>query len=74
MLTMAKSYNYPGYLGMEAGFLLALGELAGGVIHVDALLQKYEARAPRNRVVDGPLNRRGVGHYTPDNWEFGISQ
>jgi hypothetical protein len=48
MLTTAKTYGDAGYSGIEAGFLLAIGELSGGVIHVDALLQNHEARAPRN--------------------------
>jgi hypothetical protein len=55
-------------------FLLAVGELSGGVIHVDALLQNYEARAPRYRVVVRPLDRSGIGigHSLPDDWEFGV--
>ena len=48
MLTTAKTYGDSGYSGIEAGFLLTIGELSGGVIHVDALLQNHEARAPRN--------------------------
>ena len=48
MLTKAKTYRDAGYSGIEAGFLLTIGELSGGVIHVDALLQNYEALAPRN--------------------------
>jgi hypothetical protein len=36
MLTTAKTYGDAGYSGIEASFLLAIGELSGGVIHVDA--------------------------------------
>ena len=46
--------------GIEAGFLLTVGELSGGVIHVDALLQNYEARAPRKRAVDEPSRSHGT--------------
>jgi hypothetical protein len=75
MLTTAKTHNKDaGYSGVEAGFLLAVGELSGGVIHVDALLQNYEARAPRYRVVVRPLDRSGIGigQSLPDDWEFGV--
>jgi hypothetical protein len=54
MLTTPKNYKDAGYSGIEAGFLLAVGELSGGVIHIDTLLHNYAARAPRNRVVDEP--------------------
>jgi hypothetical protein len=59
MLTKAKNYKGAGYSGIEAGFLLTVGELSGGVIHVDALLQNYEARAPRKRAVDEPSRSHG---------------
>jgi tRNA G37 N-methylase Trm5 len=76
MLTTAKTYKDASYSGIEAGFLLAVGELSGGVIHIHTLLQNREARAPRNRVVDEALSRNkiGVGRYTQDDWEFGVSQ
>jgi hypothetical protein len=60
MLTKAKNYKGAGYSGIEAGFLLTVGELSGGVIHVDALLQNYEARAPRKRAVDEPSRSHGT--------------
>jgi hypothetical protein len=60
MLTKAKNYEGAGYSGIEAGFLLTVGELSGGVIHVDALLQNYEARAPRKRAVGEPSRSHGT--------------
>lgn len=43
----ARTYKSPGYSGIEAGFLLAVGELSGGVTHIQALLQDHDARARR---------------------------
>ena len=60
MLTKAKNYKGAGYSGIEAGFLLTVGELFGGVIHVDAVLQNYEARAPRKRAVGEPTRSHGT--------------
>jgi hypothetical protein len=60
MLTKAKNYKGAGYSGIEAGFLLTVGELSASVIHVDALLQNYEARAPRKRAVDEPSRSHGT--------------
>jgi len=76
MLTAAKSHKGPKYAGIEAGFLLAVGELSGAVNHIQAQLQNHDARVRRTRVVDGPLNwdEIVVGRYTPDHWEFGVAE
>ena len=76
MLTTSKGYKGRSYSGIEAGFLLAVGELSGGVINIERLLQNSDARARRTRAVDEPLtwDHMGVGRYTPDDWEFGVSQ
>jgi hypothetical protein len=58
MLMTAKNYGDSGYSGIEAGFLLTIGELSGGVIPVDTLLQNHEARAPRN----SPGTARRLNH------------
>jgi hypothetical protein len=43
MLTVAKSPKGPtSYSGIEAGFLLAVGELSGGVAHIQQLLQNND--------------------------------
>jgi len=47
MLTTARTYKSNGYSGIEAGFLLAVGELSGGATHIQALLQDHDARARR---------------------------
>lgn len=47
MLMTVKNYKSSGYSGVEAGFLLALGELSGGVKHIQALLENADARAAR---------------------------
>jgi hypothetical protein len=71
MLTVAKSPKGPtSYSGIEAGFLLAVGELSGGVAHIQQLLQNNDTRARWTRVVDEIPAR----HYTPDHWEFGDSR
>ena len=73
MLTTVKNYKSPGYSGVEAGFLLALGELSGGVKHIQALLENADARARKARVVDDPRwDEIARGLYTPDGWEFGL--
>lgn len=76
MLLAAKTYKSPGYSGVEAGFLLAVGELSGGVINIERLLQNSDARPQRTRALDEPLSwdATGVGRYTPDDWEFGVSR
>ena len=71
MLTAAKSPKGPtSYSGIEAGFLLTVGELSGGVSHIQALLHNNDTRARWGRVVD----EIAAGRYTPDHWEFGVSQ
>jgi hypothetical protein len=70
MLSAAKNPRAPtSYSGIEAGFLLAVGELSRGAIHVQTLLQDNDASERRTR-------RMGVSAasgYTPNDWEFGVS-
>ncbi len=70
MLTAARSPTGPtAYSGIEAGFLLTIGELSGGVPHIQELLQNHDTRRRWTRVV----NEIAAGRYTPDEWEFGVS-
>ena len=70
MLSAAKNAKRPtSYSGIEAGFLLAIGELSKGAIRAQTLLQESHVSERRTR-------RRSVtaaGHYTPNEWEFGVS-
>ena len=70
MLSAAKNAKRPtSYSGVEAGFLLAVGELSKGAIHAQTLLQDNHAGERRPR-------RWGVtaaSSYTPNEWEFGVS-
>ena len=52
MLTRAKTCKDAGYSALKTGFLPAVGELAGGATHINALLQDYDARARRTSLVD----------------------
>ena len=69
MLSTAKKPKGPtSYSGIEAGFLLAIGELSKGAIHAQTLLRETHVSERR-------IDRRGVtavGHYTPNEWEFGV--
>ena len=76
MLLAAKTYKSPGYSGVEAGFLLAVGELHGGVNHIQAFLQNHDADVQKTGGVERDTLswNMGVGRYTPDDWEFGVSR
>ena len=70
MLSAAKNPKSPtSYSGIEAGFLLAIGELSRGAIHVQTLFQESHASERRTRRMDVTA----AGHYTPNEWEFGVS-
>ena len=70
MLSAAKNAKGPiGYSGIEAGFLLAVGELSRGAIHVQTLSEVSHASERRTRRMDVTAPSR----YTPNEWEFGVS-
>ena len=71
MLSAAKKNRGPNtYSDIEAGFLLAVGELSRGAIHVQMPLQDNDASERRTtRRMGGSV----AGRYTPNDWEFGVS-
>ena len=70
MLSAAKKPKGPiRYSGIEAGFLLAIGELSKGAIHAQTLLQETHVSERRTH----RKSATAVGHSTPNEWEFGAS-
>jgi hypothetical protein len=69
MLSAAKNpKGSTSYSGIEAGFLLAVGELSRGAIHVQTQSQESHASERRTRRMDVTA----PGRPTPNEWEFGV--